>query len=281
MFQSMLPSMLPSMRLPRHHSKPPEGNLGRTAAGRAGSWCRFVGSVVLVSVALASVVRASDLSAQSKDDLLDVGSFTLLVDGQRVGREQFSLRRTVTPDGATLELRAESATGDRRSAVRLEADSAGTPLRYSVEERVGATTSLRLGGQRVRGRFTTLSRSVTGESAREYLLSPGAIILEDQGTIQYALVVRRSGLVPGDSLVLPVLTPVENRHGSVRVTLDAVTDSVSIAGSRRLAWRYRIVAYDGEERVVWADPEGRLLRVRIPSRNLEALRDDVPRSGAR
>ncbi len=213
--------------------------------------------------------------------MLDVGSFTLLVDGQRTGREQFSLRRTNTPDGATLELRAESATGDQRSAVRLETDSAGTPLRYSVEERVGATISLRLGGQRVRGRFTTLSRSVSGESAREYLLTPGALILEDDGIIQYALVVRRHDGTLGASLTLPVLTPVENRQGLVRVTLDAVTDSVSIAGSRRLAWRYRIVAHDDEERVVWADPEGRLLRVRIPARNLEALRDDVPRSGTR
>ncbi|MFN9088666.1 MAG: hypothetical protein ACK5W7_14205, partial [Gemmatimonadaceae bacterium] len=63
---------------------------------------------------------------------LDVGSFTILLNGQRVGREQFSVQRVDAGDGATLELRAESSIGDRRSAMRLEADSAGTPVRYSV-----------------------------------------------------------------------------------------------------------------------------------------------------
>ena len=50
---------------------------------------------------------------------LDVGSFTLLVNGQRVGREQFSVQRVTSPDGGTLEARSESAIGDRRVAMRL------------------------------------------------------------------------------------------------------------------------------------------------------------------
>jgi len=217
------------------------------------------------------------LRAQAASDLLDVGSFTLLVDGQRVGREQFSVRRTTTMDGATIELRSESAAGEQRAAVRLEADSAGTPLRYSVETRTGATVSLRLGGQRVRGRFTTLSRSVTGESAREYLLSAGALILEDEGVVQHALLVRNRTLQPGDSLRIATLTPVQNRHGVLTLTLEATNDTVAIAGSRRSAARFRAVTASGEVRFVWADADGRLLRVRIPDRKLEALRDDVPR----
>ena len=215
--------------------------------------------------------------ANQPTDPLDVGSFTIFVDAQRAGREQFSLRRMTTADGATIELRSESAVGDRRSAVRLEADSAGTPLRYSVEERTGATVSLRLGGQRVRGRFTTLSRSVTGEAAREYLLSPGALVLEDEGLLQYALLVRARALAAGDSTTIPVLTPIANRQGTILLALQATSDTVVIAGSRRVAQRWRIVAHGGEERLIWADLDGRLLRVRIAARRFEALRDDIPR----
>ena len=166
--------------------------------------------------------------------------------------------------------------GDRRAAVRLETDSAGSPLRYSVEERTGASITLRLGGQRVRGRFTTLSRSVTGEAAREYLLEPGAMVLEEDGVLQYALIIRRPLSQAGDSINIPVLTPIANRQGVVRLALMTTSDTVIIAGSRRIARRWRMTTSAGETRFIWADSIGRLLRVQIPARGFDALRDDAP-----
>ncbi len=222
-------------------------------------------------------VRPATVQLGRQIDRIDVGSFTLFLHDQRAGREQFSMQRVVAADGATLELRAESAVGDRRSAVRLEADSAGSPVRYSVEERTGAMVTLRLGGQRVRGRFTTLARSTSGEAAREYLLVPGAVVLEDHGVLQYALLVLNRLHVEGDSTVIPVITPIANRQGTVQLALMTISDTVVIAGSRRQARRWRAVTDRGESRFIWADAEGRLLRVQIPSRGFNALRDDVPR----
>lgn len=216
-------------------------------------------------------------TAQSTPQRLDVGSFTIVLNGQRIGREQFSIQRLAGADGATLEIRSESAIGERRTAMRLEADSAGTPVRYSIEERRGAEESLRLGGQRVRGRFATLSRSTTGEAAREYLLRPNAVVVEDDGFVQYALLVRGRALAPGAGVTLPSLTPVANSQGAVRVVLEADRDTVTIAGARRTARRWRVVTASGDTRLVWAEAEGLLLRVRIPGRGLEAIRDDVPR----
>jgi hypothetical protein len=216
-------------------------------------------------------------AAQGQLTRLDAGSFTVVVNGQRVGREQFSLQQVSTNDGGTIELRSESAIGDRRTAMRLEADSAGTPVRYSLEERRGAELTLRLGGQRVRGRFATLARSVTGEAAREYLLRPGAVVVEEEGFVQYALLVRGRTLPVGAGVTLPSLTPAANSQGVVRVVLEATDDVVAVAGSRRPAQRYRVVATSGEVRMVWADSEGQLLRVSIPARALDAVRDDVPR----
>ena len=161
--------------------------------------------------------------------------------------------------------------------MRLETDSAGTPVRYVVEERDGAAISLRLSGQRVRGRFATLSRGTRGESAREYLLTAGAIVLEEEGVHQYAMLVRERHLRVGDSLRIPTLTPIENRQGVVHLVLDAIDDTVSIAGSPRSAFRWRAVTSAGEVRTLWADVEGRVLRLRIPARRFEALRDDIPR----
>ncbi len=211
---------------------------------------------------------------------LDVGSFTLLINGQRAGREQFSVQRVVSQDGGTLEVRSESAVNDRRVAMRLETDSAGTPVRYSVEERRGADVTLRLGGQRVRGRFATLARSSTGEAAREYLLRPGAVVVEEDGVVQYALLVRSRTLREGDGITLPSLTPIANAQGAVRLMLESRADSIVVAGVRLAATRWRIIANSRETRLVWTDAEGRLLRLLIPDRHIEALRDDVPREVA-
>lgn len=231
----------------------------------------------LAAVLVAALVAATPVAAMAQPVRLDVGSFTVISNGQRVGREQFSLQLVTTNEGPSIEVRSESAIGDRRTAMRLEVDSAGTPFRYSVEVRRGAEQTMRLGGQRVRGRFATLSRSVTGESAREYLLRPGAVVVEDEGLVQHALLVRRRALTVGSGVTLPSLTPVANAQGAVRVVLEADTDVVVIAGARRTAQRFRVVTASGEVRLVWAEREGQLLRISIPSRGLEAVRDDVPR----
>lgn len=220
------------------------------------------------------VIVRSQPSTQAR---LDVGSFTLLVNGQRVGREQFSVQRVISPDGGTIEARSESAIGDRRVAMRLESDSAGTPVRYSVEERRGADVTLRLGGQRVRGRFATLARSSTGEAAREYLLRPGAVVVEQDGVVQYALLLRDRPTAAGNGVTLPSLTPIANAQGTVRLVLETGTDTIVVAGARREALRWRVTAIGGDPRLVWTDIQGRLLRLSIPARNLEALRDDIPR----
>jgi hypothetical protein len=206
--------------------------------------------------------------------MLDVGSFSILQEGDRVGREQFSLRRVGAADGVEYELRAEAAIGDRRIATRLETDSAGTPLRYSAEVRSGTTLVLRLGGQRTRGRFATLARTDRGEAAREYLLPAGAVVLDAESFHQAALLII--GRRDRTDFVLRALAPMENREREVRVTLDAPVDTVSVAGVRLLASRWVIDEATGR-RVVWTDAERRVLRVTVPALGLEAIRDDVPR----
>ncbi|MFN9422381.1 hypothetical protein [Gemmatimonas sp.] len=238
---------------------------------------RLVPALLGLLCAIPAAPAGAGHAGQPQSTRLDVGSFTISVGGQRTGREQFSVQRVVTNDGGTIELRSESAVGDTRTAVRLEADSAGTPVRYSIEARRGTEQILRLGGQRVRGRFATLARSVTGEAAREYLLRPGAVVVEEDGIVQYALLVRGRMLAEGEGLTLPSLTPVANSQGAVRIVLEAAHDVVISAGARRDARRYRIVTAAGEVRLLWAEADGALLRVSIPARGVDALRDDVPR----
>lgn len=207
-------------------------------------------------------------------DPVDVGSFTIRREGVRVGREQFSLRRVGSAEGVEFELRAESAIGTRRLATRLETDSAGTPLRYSAEVREGTTVILRLGGQRVRGRFATLARTDRGEAAREYLLPTGSVVLEVEAFHQAAVLLQQRG--DREDFTVRALAPMENREREIRVTLDAPSDSVTVAGIRLDATRW-VVDDPGHRRVLWMDADGRVLRSTVPALGLDAIRDDVPR----
>lgn len=231
----------------------------------------------LLALPLLAALAAPRAPIAAQGGTVDVGSFSLLVAGQRVGREQFSIMRIAGTDGAVLELRAEAAIGDRRTALRLEADSAGSPVRIAMEERVGTEQTLRLGGQRVRGRFSTLSRSRTGEAGREYLLRPGAVVLEEDGVLLHALLIPRAPVAEGEGVTLPSLTPTVNAQGTLRVVLEAAADTVTVSGRRRGAARWRVVTAAGEVRLVWVDAERRVLRVTVPGRGFEARRDDAPR----
>lgn len=229
---------------------------------------------VMLLLPLSGATGVASSAATPQPDRLDVGGFTILREGVRVGREQFSLRRVGSPEGVEFELRAESAIGSRRLATRLETDSAGTPLRYSAEVREGPTVTLRLGGQRVRGRFATLARTDRGEAAREYLLPAGSVVLEVEAFHQAALLLYGRG--GRTDFRVRALAPMENREREVRVTLDAAVDSVTVAGVRLAATRW-LIDDPGNRRVLWSDADGRVLRVTVPALGLDAIRDDVPR----
>ncbi len=234
-----------------------------------------LGNVTSRIVVLVALMGARMMHAQA--DRVDAGSFTILKAGQRVGREQFSWRRLPSPDGATFELRAESDQGDRRTTVQLSTDSTGSPVRYAVEIRDATSLSIRLGGQRVRGRFATQLFRATGEGAREYLLTPGTFVLETDLFHQLGVVLRGRNLQSGESVTVPVISPLDNAQRELRISLESADDSVTVAGVRKTAHRWRLEERGGITRTVWGDAQGRILRVLLPSLFLEAVRDDIPR----
>jgi hypothetical protein len=237
---------------------------------------RFRSRPLQAAILLLAAVATPPL-ATAQTDRIDAGSFTILHGGERVGREQFSLRKTPSPDGATFELRAESTEGDHRSAAQLTTDAFGSPIRYSVEIRDDAVVAVRLGGQRVRGRFATQARRPQGEAAREFLLRPGELVLETAFFHQVCFVVRGRPATVGAPFTIPVISPLDGSQGTLHVVLEMIGDSVTVAGVHKPARRWKLDGPGGLARTVWADSEGRVLRVLIPAQHVEAIRDDIPR----
>ena len=224
----------------------------------------------LTLVTLVSAVIATPLPAQVAT--LDEGSFTITVSGERVGREDFRIRSTPGTNGPEVVATASVAYANRRVLPQLSADSAGVPVRYVVEVKEGSTSNERVDGVVGRGRASARVKNSRGESANEFVVSQGAIVIDDDVFHQYYFITRRERPTGPVSVIVPR----RNTQVTMRVA-DAGSEKLSIGGTQIDARHYTIADPGGADREVWADASGRLLKVAIPSRGIVALRDDPPR----
>ena len=225
---------------------------------------------MLTLVVAAGLVFAGNAPAQVAT--MDEGSFTITVNGDRVGREDSRIRSTPGTNGPEVVATANVSYANRRVLPQLSADSAGVPVRYVVEVKDGSASNERVDGVVGRGRASARVKNSRGESANEFVVSHGALVIDDDVFHQYYFITRREQPTGPVSVIIPR----RNTQVTMRVA-DAGSEKLSIGGTQIDARRYTIADPGGADRVVWADASGRLLKVAIPSRGIVALRDDPPR----
>ena len=115
-------------------------------------------SLLLLSACLAAPALAQVTS-------LDEGSFTIMRAGERVGREDFSIRSSAAAGGVVLVAHGIVAIGTRRVEPSLNADTSGTVLKYQTEVREGGRIALTYSGMAARDHFTARSNRPDGESS--------------------------------------------------------------------------------------------------------------------
>lgn len=224
------------------------------------------------ALATLSLAALSEGRAQGSQGarVFDQGSFTITTGGDRTGREDFRIEGTPGASGMEYVARATVVFGDRRLTPRLSSDSTGAPSAYVIESKGSTSGTERWSGSIARGRVSARINSPRGESAREYIVTEGALIIDDDVFHQYYFVARRSG-----ATTIPIVVPRRNTQLVLRLT-SAGSERVTI-GSRELEARHLVLTEPGgDTRDVWVDAEGRVLKVAIPSRKLVALRDDPP-----
>ncbi|MDA1080964.1 MAG: hypothetical protein O2973_04670 [Gemmatimonadetes bacterium] len=215
-------------------------------------------------LALALVARPSGAQVV----VLDEGSFTLYKDGERIGREDFSIRTAPGPDGPTLVAQATVAIGTRRIAPGINADTTGFPASYQREVRDSGKVLESYSGQAVRGRFSSRLLLPGGESAREFRLPTGAVAADDDIIHQLWFISRR-----GAGAIVPVLVPRRNTVESV-IIQRVGTERISIDLRRFDTVHLTLqTTATGEIRDVWITMDGRIIKAAIPSLGLVALRD--------
>jgi len=223
---------------------------------------------LLSSLILATVLPASTTDAQAR--ALDRGSFSISVNGQRVGREDFTISGTPGTAGMEYLSRATVTWGGRRLTPSLWSDSSGAPSRYRVEVKGTSGSVERWMGTITRGRVSAQINTPRGEADREYVVADGAVLLDDDVFHQYYFVALRAN---GSSV--PIVIPRRNTQMALRVS-NAGTERLSIGGTSLESTHLQFTEPSGEVREVWVDSAGRVLKVAIPSRGVIALRDDPP-----
>ena len=221
-----------------------------------------------------ALLASTALTAPAQIVSLDEGSLTLVRNGERAGREDYSIRSApgTSSGGVVLVAQGHLIAGTRRLVAGLNADTAGLPLRYQTELRVDGRVTESYSGLTTRDHYASRAQRENGESAREFRLPVGTVLAEDNVLHQLWFIVRR-----GDGATVPVLVPGRNVVELVRVSKMG-TEKLTLDAREYDARHFRLsTAPGGAERDVWIDPAGRLLKVIVPSLKLIAVREETLR----
>jgi hypothetical protein len=236
--------------------------------------------VALFLVSATMLLRAKEPAAQP----VDTGSFSVLVNGQKVATESFSIEQSSSGSTATSQLR-EEGTGDKASqSSKMQLTASGDLIRYEWKESSPGKTQLEIvpNDQFLMERVT----SNPGEKPAEqpFLLPASTVILDNNFFIHRELLAWRylaqnckqeNGKMQCLAGPTSFGTIVPQDRTSMRVTLEPVgNEKVQVRGAERELPRFNL-KYEGGEWALWLDANDhyKLVRIAIPSEKTEVVRD--------
>lgn len=209
-------------------------------------------------LAIGATVGVKALPAQSTEEL-DSGIFELLQDGDVVGLERFVIRHDGTAVRAAA--RVTSSRGPSRvqeGEVRLLLDDSFHPERYELKPEDGELESVV--GLRRGNRLRVQSDSKEGERVKEFVAPAGLSVLERGYAHQYFLLLRLLEEAPSGT-ALSLVVPSEGKQ--FRATIRDEGEDLIPIGGETISARHYVIEGGGEVHTVWADRDGRVLRVEI------------------
>jgi hypothetical protein len=236
---------------------------------------RRAGLACAIPVALTLLPGVAGRPAPAgRPDIIDSGTFTLYLDGARIGEERFIIRRdragsagSVFRAGAEQNLKLDGSTA--RASVALEVLGARSrPLRYEAEINGSAATTIV--GTLSRDRIRLEVRSPRGDEMKEFLV-PGDVAVLDKYVAHHYFFANRLLREKG-SVEASIIVPRDRNQEPVRI-VDQGMESVTI-GSAELQLRHiTIVSQSGATHHVWLDGE-KVMKVDVPGQGFLAVRSD-------
>jgi hypothetical protein len=108
---------------------------------------------------------------------------------------------------------------------------------------------------------------------REYLAGEGAVLADEGVAHHYYFMARRA---EAGATRIPVIIPRQSRQVSAQVSIGG-PEKVTVGGASLDARRMSVTPAGGQERIIWIDAQGRVLRMEIPASGFSATRAEAPR----
>ena len=236
-------------------------------------WILRLGIFFLLTAISSSYYGGKTLAAAFGDDspqqslMPDKGKFRDMVNGQRVGSEEFE----ISPDGqgwvahATADIKSDKGPGTHiTSLLRLRAD--GTPLHYewATEGPKKASSSIDFDNG-----TATIQLQIPGKhpyTQQLFFKTSRVAILDDNLYYQYAILASLYDWSKKGPQDISVLIPQELTPGSI--TMEALDPENS--GGKTLA-RLRVHSQDLDLTLYF--DAGKLVRITVPGSNAEIVRE--------
>ncbi|MDP9269192.1 MAG: hypothetical protein M3P27_12825 [Acidobacteriota bacterium] len=244
-----------------------------------------VSLVVLATSLLQAVLLPALLAAAPPKEagkIVDAGTFSILVDGKRVGVETFKIQDLGATNATSSQIKITGGSNKAEQSSVLTMNSAGELVRYVWKELSPgkAETTVEVTEKAVMQHITMAN--VKKPVDIPYMTSASTMVLDDNVFAHRQLLVWRflrssCGQKDGKQSCTPgklgVLVPAQHVVAVV---------SVDFAGSEKLQYKgaERDVAHlkltsDDLEWNIWVDPADsyKILRITIPANKTEVLRD--------
>jgi hypothetical protein len=210
---------------------------------------------------------AAPVLAQSTP--VDQGTFTITRAGAPYGTEAFLIIRQTGANGADYTLSATRLLDGRTIRSSLKTDSLGGPITYMRQEIGGSPVTLTASGSA--GRLTVNVGEGGDRSSKDYLVSTGTLLLEEDLLHQLYFV-----CLDGRPRTIAYVSP-DSRTASTGALTVVGDEEVALGNATRVTGRHFAFGSGAAKREIWIDSNGRLLRISIPGRQIEAVRSEPPR----
>ena len=211
------------------------------------------------------------LGLYAQSVVVDRGTFGLSIHGEKIGTEDFIIRRAGLGNEAAfisrgVVVRTLNGTSEEFTTLLRVTANEGTAAGYEFKSSGPAPIEimLNISGPRYFSRFI----SGEGQEEREFLAERGTRIVEHQVAHHFYFL----GNVPNDSIV-HVIEPLSRTDRQFLVSVEQ-DEEIRLGRNRVLARRVMFTSADGD-RIVWFDRQGRVLRVEIPGIGYLAVREDL------
>jgi hypothetical protein len=203
---------------------------------------------------------------------VDEAAFRISLNGQIVGREEFSIRQAGEGDQAQVMLRGTvtlDLPGGALELAPIMAIEGGSQGVSTYQMKVSGSETSEITVRMAGGRYLAKVNSDRGEELREFRAGSGSVIL-DAGVAHHHFLLTPF-LDESTGVSLTVLTPREGRQ--VRMSLTYVgEDQVPVGMEHLEARQFRLDGGEGA-RDIWFDEQWRILRVEIPAQGYLAERE--------